>query len=169
MKILLTGQPGAGKTTLILRVLERCGLEAGGFYTKELRGRGRRVGFGISSLSGAESVLAHVDFDSPYRVGRYGVDIEALERVGVKSVEEAIGSKELIVVDEIGKMELFSKRFAGAVSRALESGKHFLATVMKRHHPFADAIKRRTDVRVIEVTMENRDRFVREIADALRG
>ena len=168
MKIILTGQPGIGKTTLILKVLERCGLDAGGFYTKELRERGKRVGFGITSLSGEQSILAHRNFKGRYRVGRYGVDLDALEDVGVKSIEEAIEGRELIVVDEIGKMELFSKRFAGAVTRAVESGKHLLATVMKRHHPFADALKARNDVRVIEVTYENRDGLVGDIASLIK-
>jgi nucleoside-triphosphatase len=167
MKILLTGRPGIGKTTIVLKVLSACGLDAGGFTTAELRERGDRVGFSISAIGGKSGILAHVDFAGRHRVGRYGVDLAALENIGVRSIEDAIGSKELIVVDEIGKMELFSEKFAGAVLRAFESGKHVLATVMERPHPFADSLKARGDVRVIEVTRENRGRLVDEFVSLL--
>jgi nucleoside-triphosphatase len=167
MKILLTGQPGIGKTTLILNLLSQCRLRAGGFYTKELRQGGTRTGFEIHSLDGSRGVLAHRNNKSRSRVGCYGVDINAMEGVGVRSVEEAIHSSELIVVDEIGKMELLSPGFADVVARAIESGKQFLATVMKGPHPFADMIKKMGDTRLIEVTYENRCRLVREIASLL--
>lgn len=168
MKILLTGEPGVGKTTVILKVLGRCGLDAGGFHTAEIRERGVRVGFSITAIGGGSGVLAHRDIASGFRVGRYGVGIEALERIGVRSIEEAIAGKELVVVDEIGKMELHSPRFADAVVRAMDSGKHFLGTIMERPHPFADGIKKRREVRVIKVTLENRDSLAGEITDLLR-
>lgn len=157
MKILLTGEPGIGKTTVVRKVLENYGLPAGGFYTGEIREGGRRVGFEIATLDGDRSVLAHRDFAGRCRVGRYGVDVGELDRVGVASIEEAVGRGGLVVVDEVGRMELFSKRFATAVLKALDSGKPFLGTIMKRRHPFADGLKVRDDVVLIEVTHDNRD------------
>ena len=80
--ILLTGRPGCGKTTLIKRVVEELALPAGGFYTEEIRQRGERVGFKIITLSGEEAVFADVDFRTPQRLGKYGLDLAALETVG---------------------------------------------------------------------------------------
>jgi len=169
MKILLTGRPGIGKTTVVMKVLRACGLDAGGFTTAELREKGERAGFSISAVGAGSGILAHTHFAGRHRVGRYGVDIEALERIGVASIDEAIAGKELVVVDEIGRMELLSDRFSEAVLRALESGKRFLGTIMERPHPFADLIKARGDVKVIEVTPRNRDRLAAEIVALLKG
>jgi nucleoside-triphosphatase len=78
-KILLTGRPGCGKTTLIKRIASKLGRAAGGFYTEEIR-RGRtRVGFKLVTLDGDEAVLAHVDFKTSERVSKYGLDLSALE------------------------------------------------------------------------------------------
>jgi nucleoside-triphosphatase len=85
-KILLTGHPGCGKTTLIKRVVKQLGLAAGGFYTEEIRRRGQRVGFKIVTLDGEEAVLAHVDFNTKQRVGRYGLDLHALESIGTEAI-----------------------------------------------------------------------------------
>ncbi len=167
MKLLLTGKPGIGKTTLILNILSRCNLNCGGFYTTEMREGGKRVGFAIDSLSGEHAILAHFKYRSPFRVGRYGVDLAALEGIGVKSIEDAIKTKEIIVVDEIGKMELLSPSFAEAVLGAVKSEKHLLATMTRARNPFADMLKARRDTEVIEVTYENRGRLVDEIASRL--
>ena len=101
--LLLTGPPGCGKTTLILRAAERLGERAGGFYTTEVRQSGKRVGFNIVTLDGARATLSHVTLSSPHQVGRYGVDVEALERVGVAALRKAARSRLVVVVDEIGK------------------------------------------------------------------
>jgi len=141
--------------------------EAGGFYTEEIRERGQRKGFALVTLSGRRGILAHVDFSSRYRVGKYKVNLEDLERIGVRELEESLRRKGLIVVDEIGKMELFSLRFQEIVLRILDSHKPVLATIMKKSHPYADAIKARPDVQVFEVAPSNRDELVEEIANIL--
>ena len=115
---LLTGGPGVGKTTIIKRALERARISAGGFFTEEIRAVGVRQGFRIVTLDGESATLSHTDIGSPYRVGKYGVDIEALERVGVAAIREAVRQHELVVIDEIGKMELFSSVFKEAVEEA---------------------------------------------------
>jgi nucleoside-triphosphatase len=108
--ILVTGRPGIGKTTLIRSVLHALDLEAGGFYTSEILDDGRRVGFSIDGLHGESGVLAHVDHESPFRVGKYGVNAEDLERVGVAAIDAALERSRLIVMDEIGRMERRSSR-----------------------------------------------------------
>ncbi|PYL56298.1 MAG: AAA family ATPase, partial [Verrucomicrobia bacterium] len=103
-KILLTGRPGCGKTTLIKRVVDELALPAGGFYTEEIRRRGERVGFKIITLSGEEAVFADVDFKTPQRLGKYGLDLAALETVGVEALRTAVRGRQLVVIDEIGPM-----------------------------------------------------------------
>ncbi len=107
-KVLLTGRPGCGKTTLIKRVVSELARPAGGFYTEEIRAHGERLGFKIITLDGQEALLAHVDFKTPERVGKYGLDLSALETVGVEALREAVHARQLVVIDEIGPMELRS-------------------------------------------------------------
>ena len=149
---LLTGRPGTGKTSLVRQAVAELKGKAGGFYTEEIRVQGTRLGFKLITLDGQEAVLAHVDFQSRYRVGKYGVDVDALERVGVPALAEAIKQQDVIVIDEIGRMELFSNRFREVVMETIQSGKRVLCTIMLKPDPWADDIKRQPQVRLVEVT-----------------
>jgi nucleoside-triphosphatase len=160
---LLTGKPGAGKTTLIREAIAGLSLNAGGFYTEELRANGVRQGFKIITLYGQEAVLSHVDISSPYRVSKYGVDINSLEKVGVSAIQQALKHNNLVVIDEIGKMELFSTKFREAVLQAIDSGKKVLGTILLPPHPFADRIKKDPRVKVIEVNRGNHDQVLKQI------
>jgi len=164
-KVLLTGRPGIGKTTVIRRFLAETGAEAGGFYTEEIRRGGSRFGFSLNIVGGERYILASVEIKGPPRVGKYGVDLRTFERAAVPAIERAVAEGRLVVVDEIGKMELFSERFRRAVLGALDSSAPLLGTILSRPHPFADEIVRRADVRVINVTFENRDRLASELAE----
>jgi len=164
---LLTGRPGVGKTTCLLRVLERLPLRAVGFYTREMRGPRGRVGFELLTLDGGAAVLAHVEYPGPPHVGRYGVDIEALERVGVPAIAAAGAGADLVVVDEIGKMELASERFRSAVLAALEGQVPLLGTILLAPHPWADRLKADPRVLLVPVTVETRDRVVDELVATL--
>lgn len=152
---LLTGSPGTGKTTIVKEAIVRTKTKAGGFYTEEIRSGGIRWGFRIITLDGQSAVLAHVDISSPHRVSKYGVDADNLDKVGVAAIHQAIDESDLIVIDEIGKMELFSPRFEEAVLKAIDSGKKVLGSIMLNPHPFADKIKRHPGVKVIQVTRVN--------------
>ena len=129
--------------------------KAGGFYTEEIRSRGTREGFRLVTLDGKSAILSHVNIHSPYRVSKYGVDIVALEQVGVPALNEAAQKCDLVVIDEIGKMELFSANFRETVSRIIDSGKRVLGTIMLNPNPQADAIKRHPRVTLITVTQDN--------------
>ena len=166
--VLVTGLPGCGKTTLIRRAVTELGIPAAGFYTEEVRSAGRREGFALVTLDGRRATLASVRIRGPHRVSKYGVDVQALESVGLPALEEATAGAKLLVVDEIGKMELFSQRFREAVLRALDAGGPVLATIMLSRHPFADALKARNDVRLIRLTPETRERALGEVVAALR-
>jgi len=158
--IFLTGKPGVGKTTLILKILKELDLKAGGFYTKEIREGTARVGFAITNLKGETKTFAHVKFRSNYRVGKYRIDLAVLEQIGIKAIEEGISKKQLIIIDEIGKMELYSDKFQKAVIKALDSKSPVLGTITKSQLPFVKKVKSRKDVKVIEVTEGNRNELV---------
>jgi nucleoside-triphosphatase len=155
--LLLTGRPGVGKTTIVKQVVAALGQRAGGFYTEEIRGPGGRKGFRLITLDGHEAVMAHVDIRSRHRVGRYGVDVATLDSVGVAAIRRAVESRDVVVVDEIGKMELFSGEFQGAVIKAVSSRKIVLATVMQKEHAWSRALKAMPQVTVWEITEANRD------------
>ncbi len=152
---LLTGKPGTGKTSLVRLAVAGLGDRAGGFYTEEIRSQGARLGFRLVTLGGREAVLSRVDMQSRYRVGRYGVDVEALERVGMAALREAIAGRDIVVIDEIGKMELLSPEFKKVVREAIASGKRVLGTIMLKAHPWADEIKKLPRVKLVELTRTN--------------
>ncbi|MEX0785466.1 MAG: nucleoside-triphosphatase [Dehalococcoidia bacterium] len=164
--ILVTGRPGVGKTTLIRDVLAALVPLSGGCYTRETRDEhGRRTGFELVTLDGDVATLAGVDLAGPHRVGRYGVDVEALERVGVPAIERAVEAGHVVVVDEIGKMELLSDAFQRAVVEAVRRHRVLLGAIMLAAHPFADELKQQPDTFLYELTEANRDE-VRALAEA---
>lgn len=154
--ILLTGSPGSGKTTLIRGVLARLSRPAGGFYTQEIREAGRRMGFEIVTLDGKRGVLAHIDSNSEHRISKYGVELSALETLAIPAIQDAVKHKKLVVVDEIGPMEILSPRFCQVVLEILESDSNLLGTIVGRSTPFTDRIKSRTEITLIDVTPQNR-------------
>ena len=166
MNIIITGRPGIGKTTLIRKLIEKTAHPKGGFYTEEILRDGKRTGFRLKTLQGRESILASTDIRSRYRVGKYRVDVDTFERVGVASVENAIAKGELIVIDEIGKMELFSRTFRNAVRNALDT-KRVIATMKIAGDVFTGKIKRRLDVKIFELTIENRKELLGSIIGTL--
>ena len=166
---LLTGQPGTGKTSLIKQAIAELKGKAGGFYTEEIRSQGVRQGFRLVTLDGQTAVMAHLYFHSPHRVSKYGVDIDSLDKVGVSAINQAIQECDLVVIDEIGKMELFSAKFREAVLHILKSGKRLLGTIMLSPHPCADAIKRQPQVNLVTVTRTNHQQVLEELQDWLNA
>ena len=167
--LLLTGKPGAGKTALIKEAIARTQVKGGGFYTEEIRTGGIRRGFRIVTLDGQEAILAHVSISSPHQVSKYRVDTDSLNRVGVSALRQALEESDLIVIDEIGKMELFSPQFREAVTQAMDSSKKVLGTIMLNPHPFADKIKRRPEVETLLVTRDNHTEVMRKVLNWLGG
>ena len=165
---LLTGQPGVGKTSLIKQAIAETRVGAGGFYTEEIRERGTRQGFRLVTLDGQSAVLAHVDIGSPYRVSKYGVDIDSLNKVGVSALQRAARQCDLVVIDEVGKMELFSADFKSAVSQIIDSGKKVLGTIMLSPNPWADTIKRHPQLNLIYVTRNNHQQVLGELREWLK-
>ena len=164
---MLTGAPGSGKTTLIHQVVDQYSGPAGGFYTQEIREGAKRQGFEIITLEGERGILAHVDVHSQLHVSKYGVDIPTLDRIAVATIQKTIEHGGIVVIDEIGPMEISSSRFREAVMNALNSDCDLLGTIVKRSTPFTDQIKSRGDVTLIEVHPGNRDQLVGVILSML--
>lgn len=166
--VLVTGRPGVGKTSVIEAVAPGFPRVAGGFTTGEIREHGVRKGFQVTTLDGKSAVLAHINFRGRVRVGKYGVDVPAFEQLALPALEDAILHRRIVVIDEVGKMELASKLFCEVVEKALNSQAIVLATVMERPHPFADLIKRRADVAILELTAQNRNQLAGTISGMIR-
>jgi len=166
-KTLITGKPGVGKTTLVQKIIERMrSVDMAGFHTAEIRPKGSRLGFELQGLNGKRRTLAHVEIDSQHRVGKYGVDTVGFEEF-LETLDLLNPDVGLIVIDEIGKMELFSNRFRSVVCDALNSDKQVLASIPIKGNEFIREIKQRLDIHLFEVTPGNRDRLPEAILEGV--
>ncbi len=162
--ILITGQPGCGKSTLIERVVDRIEEHVTGFFTREIKEKGRRVGFSINTLDGREGILAHQNIKSPFRVGKYWVSLKDIETVAVPSMIPT-RADEIVVIDEIGKMECFSPLFKETLIRVLNLPHWIIGSMAQKGGLFIQRIKERNDVMLIKVTAQNRDILVDQILE----
>jgi nucleoside-triphosphatase THEP1 len=153
--IFLTGAPSSGKTTIIKKVIEGLDFPANGFYTEEEKVDGKRVGFLMKTLDGKKGYLAHQDIKSDFHVRRYGVSIENIENIAVPSITPI--RKNVIILDEIGKMECFSKAFKQAATNALDAPNIVIGTITFGGAEFIQEIKKRDDIEINEITMGNRN------------
>jgi nucleoside-triphosphatase len=165
-RILLTGPPQCGKTTVVQKVVAGFPGQAAGFYTREVRRYGRRLGFEIVTLNGESALLSHVDFSGSYRVGKYGVNLENIHRVALPALEYRPGI-DLIVVDEVGKMECLSARFVAALERLWQQPVPLLVTVAEKGGGFIAALKAKPDKILLTVTPANRDELPAQILKLL--
>ena len=166
-RILITGTPGIGKTTIIQKVLKELSVTYGGFYTEEIREQGKRVGFRLRTIDGEEGTLAHVDSNSPYRVSKYGVEVSAFEDIAIPALDRAL-DQQLVVIDELGRMELYSKKFQEKVQDIFQQPIPIFAVVQDRRNPFLDGIRARPDITLFRVTHGNRNALVGEITSILQ-
>jgi len=166
-KILLTGLPGIGKTTVIKEIVSQMPKEnVAGFYTGEIRSGGVRKGFELQGLNGEKGVLAHVNISSRLRVGKYGVDVAGFEAF-LDRLDLFNPKFEFIVIDEIGKMEIYSNRFCVLIRKVIDSDKNLLGTIALKGGGLIPEIKKRPDVRIVEVTRSNRNSLPYDILQSL--
>ena len=174
-KIGVTGLPRSGKSAVMEKVVSMLSEERrdemrargddvaaakllGGMRCEPVVENGERVGFKcINFQTGEEAVMAHKSIDSRTRVLGYGIDPEALDRVAVPAIQEAMDDYEVLVIDEIGKFSVESEAFVEVVRKAMEIDKPTLLTLHKKsRHPLLQDIRRRDDARILEVTPVNR-------------
>ena len=160
---LFTGFPGCGKSTIIEKIVQRLDRPCTGFFTREMRDRGRRVGFSITTLDGRRGILAHIDIRSRKRVGSYGVNLQDIETIAVPSMIPA-NDHVIVVVDEIGKMECFSALFRQTLIKVLDSANSLVGSSALKGDAFIETVKRRPDTLLISVSEKNRDYLADEFA-----
>lgn len=165
--ILITGFPGVGKTTLIVKLTEALRhMKPVGFYTEEIRERGSRKGFELADFTGRRMVLSHVDIRSRERVSKYGVDIPGFESF-LDDLNLLDLTASLIIIDEIGKMECLSAEFRRLIVDLLDSPKQVVATIALKGTPVIEEVKRRPDVEILEITPYNREKLLGDIIKLL--
>ena len=170
VKLALTGKPKSGKTTAVLKLVDsllKNGIKVGGFYTVEVKKNDKRIGFEIVDIStGKRGVLAGVDQESKIKVGKYGVKIEDLEGIGVKALEHGLENCQVLIIDEVGPMELKSELFRKVVHQVLNSDK---STVFTVHYNSSDdlvkEVKRKSNL--YELTPDNREKIVSTLTNEL--
>jgi nucleoside-triphosphatase len=169
----LTGQPGIGKTTIVERLASHFsshGVRIGGFTTSEVRESGQRVGFKIADLSSRHSGwLSRKDNGEGPRIGSYRVITEDLEKFGVTSLERAIADPvNLILIDEIGPMEMTSASFRRSITRVFSAHKPTLATVkLGSRYPEVENV--RDSCLQFEITFASRDSIYQKLVDRVEN
>lgn len=174
IKIGITGLPGSGKTSALLRVIEMLNeeeLTIGGMIDEPIEDGRKKTGFTVRNvLTGEQQTFASVDIESKVVVGKIGVDLDKLEEVGVKAIKDAVEKCDIIVIDEVGKMEVESEAFVEAVKESLEADKPMIITLHKKsRNPLLQDIRRRDDVRILEVTPTNRNILPYKIVRLMHG
>jgi nucleoside-triphosphatase len=167
--ILITGKPGVGKTTLIKKIVMKLQsrMFISGFWTIEVRKNGKRIGFDIQTTEGKQGILARQNnsfLKSSLRVGKYSVNLSDLEEIALPTLYK---SADLVVIDEIGKMELLSSKFKDAVEFAFNNQPKVLATIARYRNRFLTSIEERSNVQLIELTKQNRGKLLEEILSKL--
>jgi nucleoside-triphosphatase len=168
--LLLTGSPGVGKTTVLMKTvnaLKEQGYSVGGMISREIREGGTRVGFEILNLNSSErGWLAHVNQKSGPQVGKYRVNLSDLNSIGAEAIVYAMKNCDVIAIDEVGPMELFSEKFRDAVRRVLESPKLVMAVVhWKVQDKLINHAKSREDAEIFTVTAENKEQLPETLAE----
>ncbi|XP_061172522.1 cancer-related nucleoside-triphosphatase-like [Saccostrea echinata] len=188
--VILTGRPGIGKTTLIKKIhsaLSDSGLKASGFYTEELRSDGQRLGFDVVTLDGNRGPLARIqDTESgsvshkrSHFVGKYEVKVTSFENLALpalripKNLQADTGHSQIFIIDEIGKMELFSQTFVTMVRELLKNPSSFIIATIPipkgRPIPFVEEIRNHNQTQLFTVTMENRNHILDEILSTVHS
>lgn len=161
MKILLTGKPGVGKSTILDKVRHDFKGEKFGIISQELRDKeGHRLGFEAVNSQGDRKMFASIDqIKSNYIVGgKYHVDLSVIDKFVVPAIAAGINMPEgLVFIDEIGRMQAFSQKFLETINNVLNSDTNILATIVYDPEPWSIQFKTNHQVILVQVSQLNRD------------
>lgn len=158
MNLLIQGPPKAGKTTAITTIAKFLP-EVAGFYTAQIREGGVRVGFQVESFEGQKKILAHKKCKSPDKVGKYGVNVKNFESVAIPALKNGIKRGQILLIDEIGKMEMYSEKFRKEMVKALNSPNPLVATIPQKMTSRIKKVLENKSFRIIQITRENREQL----------
>jgi len=165
IRIFLRGKPGIGKTTVIINLINKLPKEfIKGFFTQEVRISNKRIGFDVIDLNANKAILARINISTPYKVGNYCVDIESFEKIAIPSLIPMKSTK-LFIIDEIGKMECYSKVFLDNLIKLFDSDYSILATIPIYYLPIIEKINSVYKPEIIEVTISNRNYIVSKLVE----
>jgi nucleoside-triphosphatase len=166
--ILITGLPGVGKTELLkkLSIIFK-EFNPAGFYTSEILENGERAGFEIENLNGDSRVLAHINLKSKHSAGKYKIDIKGFEDF-IQQILLKEKKTGLYFIDEIGKIECESKKFSKLIIDLLNADKPLVATIPEKVTGLIREIKKRDDVKIFELTLNNREQTLKELTMVIR-
>jgi len=174
-KILITGPPRCGKSTLISKLIEHFkmrNLKIHGFLTPEIRKENKREGFYVMDIySKKRFPLARVgNFNTKYKLGKYSVFVQDFENYINEFLDSIKQFPDLIFcIDEIGKMELFSKKFQELVKRLFQSDDIIIATIGKKiKHPIKDYILNLSNSVLFNLNLENQEEIFKEITSIIK-
>ncbi len=166
--LLLTGAPGTGKTSLIRKLSEIFKeFNPTGFYTAEVVEDGAKSGILVFNLQGDGRVLAGTNLKSRYVVGRYRIDMKSFENL-LDDVFSPEKKTSLYFVDGIDKVECQSRKFSKLIIELLNSDKPVVASIADKGTGIISEIKKRDDVKLLDITTDNRELRLKEITLGLR-
>lgn len=158
--ILITAKPRTGKSTCIKKFIDIVGINnCTGFYTEEVRDKenGERTGFVIKTLDGREKELASVNFNSEIKISRYGVNLKNFEELCLPIIEDSFNNNKILIIDEIGPMQIFSTKYKELLMRLANSNKIVVGTIFYDDYEFLNEFKKLQNIELIELSFENRD------------
>lgn len=162
--VLLSGEPRVGKTTALKKIIQMIGeSNCIGFYTEEIRDEFDRIGFDCVSLDGRRKRIADVNIHSDTRMGRYGIDIEVFEDFALQSINNYSSSSKIIIIDEIGPIQLLSIKFKQEINNILTGSNCVIGTIFYNKHPEIDEMKKIPGIKIYTITNENRNTLVGNI------
>ena len=156
-----------------------------GFVTDEVLSKSTRSGFDVVSLrpDGEDDRRGVLSRKQKYKTpsstiwkktGKYHVNVTEFERIALSAMESATErTRCVLIVDEIGRMELHSEKFRHLISRLLNTPSlHIVgaltAPIYGHRVPFCDEISSRDDVKVVKITVKTRDEATRRMLDLVR-
>lgn len=176
IKIGITGLPGAGKTYALQRIIDKLReedpeLRIGGMIDEPVIDGKHRVGFTVRDLMTDEKeIFAHNDYESRIMVGKIGMDVSKFDPIAVNALKNAAAECDIIVIDEVGKLEVESEAFVETVREVLDAEKPMIITLHKKsRNPLLQDIRRRDDVRILEITPTNRNLLPNKILRLMSG